>query len=151
MNKGTKAKLIADVFKATVIRIANRANRTQSNIDQWYNVMLIELTQPDLDKFIKQDQSYHKATIQSSVNGSLTDLKGSVHNASQQGFISRTVEINPSAKLYKWVNDSSRVCSDCASRDGRVETLADWEDLGTPKSGFSVCGEFCHCRLEPVN
>lgn len=79
--------------------------------------------------------------------------------------------IGPKQQNYKWIcgpcmseglkryiieegidgDPNSDTCPDCTPRNGRVETLEIWELLGGPKSGFSVCGVDCTCRLVPVN
>jgi len=50
---------------------------------------------------------------------------------------------------WRWVTVSAKPCPDCAERHGQVETWEDWEILGLPKSGFSICQEKCKCRLVP--
>jgi len=50
---------------------------------------------------------------------------------------------------YRWITVSAKPCPDCAERHGQVETLEDWELIGLPGSGFSVCQENCKCRLVP--
>jgi|GEM_PF-1226829 len=58
---------------------------------------------------------------------------------------------NAGVKEYRWVTVSEHPCPDCAERHGQVETMEDWELIGLPKSGFSVCQENCKCRLVPVD
>ena len=48
----------------------------------------------------------------------------------------------------QWVSvGSPRICVDCQDRIGEVRTWNEWEALGLPASGFSVCKEFCYCQL----
>lgn len=50
----------------------------------------------------------------------------------------------------KWVSvGSPRICPDCKKRIGEIRTWNQWEALGLPGSGFSVCKEFCYCQLVP--
>ena len=46
---------------------------------------------------------------------------------------------------------SSDICPDCRPRQGRIETMELWELIGEPRSGFSMCGTDCTCRLVPVD
>jgi len=39
-------------------------------------------------------------------------------------------------------------CPDCDIRHGETGTLAYFQNIGLPKSGFSVCQEKCGCSLE---
>ena len=48
----------------------------------------------------------------------------------------------------QWVSvGSPRICVDCEDRIGEIRTWNEWEALGLPASGFSVCKEYCHCPL----
>ena len=38
---------------------------------------------------------------------------------------------------------------DCEARIGQVETWEQWEALGFPATGFSLCKESCYCQLVP--
>ena len=51
---------------------------------------------------------------------------------------------------FKWVSvGSPKICADCESRVGEVDTWENWQALGLPASGFSVCKENCYCQLIP--
>ena len=51
---------------------------------------------------------------------------------------------------FRWVSvGSPRICDDCASRVGQVDTWENWQAEGLPGSGFSVCKENCYCQLIP--
>ena len=49
-----------------------------------------------------------------------------------------------------WVSVvTPKICVDCSSRIGEIRSWNEWEALGLPASGFSVCKEFCYCQLVP--
>ena len=51
---------------------------------------------------------------------------------------------------FRWVSvGSNRICVDCEARIGQIETWEEWEALGFPATGFSVCKESCYCQLIP--
>ena len=51
---------------------------------------------------------------------------------------------------FQWVSvGSSKICVDCEARIGQIETWEQWEALGYPATGFSVCKENCYCQLVP--
>lgn len=51
---------------------------------------------------------------------------------------------------FQWVSvGSSKICEDCEARIGQIETWEQWEALGYPATGFSVCKENCYCQLVP--
>ena len=52
--------------------------------------------------------------------------------------------------MFRWVSvGTPKICGDCAARIGEVKSWEEWEALGLPASGFSVCKEFCYCQLVP--
>ena len=51
---------------------------------------------------------------------------------------------------FRWVSvGTPKICGDCTARIGQVRSWEEWESLGLPASGFSVCKEFCYCQLVP--
>ena len=51
---------------------------------------------------------------------------------------------------FRWVSvGSPNVCPDCEERIDQVSSWNDWESVGVPASGFSVCKENCYCQLIP--
>ena len=51
---------------------------------------------------------------------------------------------------FTWVTVSGhRICSDCQERAGTVLPFSDWEAIGLPGSGWSLCGSYCYCILDP--
>ena len=44
---------------------------------------------------------------------------------------------------------SPKICVDCEDRISLVRSWNEWEAVGLPASGFSVCKEFCYCQLIP--
>lgn len=59
------------------------------------------------------------------------------------------VEENPDAAVWEWITTSADPCDDCRPRHGLMRRYQEWESLGLPRSGFSVCGENCKCALVP--
>ena len=54
--------------------------------------------------------------------------------------------------MMQWVSvGTPKICVDCESRIGQVRSWEEWEVLGLPASGFSVCKEFCYCQLIPAD
>ncbi len=52
---------------------------------------------------------------------------------------------------FQWVTAGNNVCPDCKERAGRVQQYSYWELAGLPRSGFSICGANCNCRIIPAS
>ena len=52
---------------------------------------------------------------------------------------------------FTWVTVSGhRICLDCEQRAGDTLPFSEWESLGLPGSGWSLCGSYCYCVLDPT-
>tara|TARA_Y100000004_G_scaffold97144_1_gene108720 strand:- start:31725 stop:32948 length:1224 start_codon:yes stop_codon:yes gene_type:complete len=52
---------------------------------------------------------------------------------------------------FEWITVSGhRICIDCTGREGMIMPFKEWESLGFPGSGWSVCGGYCYCVIDPV-
>lgn len=53
--------------------------------------------------------------------------------------------------MFAWVTvNASEACKDCQARQGKTGTVADFDRLGRPGSGKTVCGSRCFCMLLPA-
>ena len=50
-----------------------------------------------------------------------------------------------------WVAVLVHTCNDCLPRHGVTKSFREWESLGLPRSGFSVCGRNCQCSIFPAS
>lgn len=58
---------------------------------------------------------------------------------------------NSDEQAWQWVTVGDlRVCKDCQPRHGEIHSVDEWERLGIPKSGFSVCEDRCRCMILPA-
>ena len=83
---------------------------------------------------------------------------GELRNTIKRGIVSATMHASRVGqdRIYgdsvgmQWVSvGTPRICVDCEDRIGEVRSWDEWESLGLPASGFSVCKEFCYCQLIP--
>ena len=78
-------------------------------------------------------------------------IKRAVVLGVMQGFRVGQDNIYGDSLNFKWVSiGSPKVCKDCEERIGLIRTWDEWEKLGVPASGFSVCKEHCYCQLIPI-
>lgn len=52
---------------------------------------------------------------------------------------------------WQWLTISNKPCPDCEARAGKVMPLKQWERIGLPGSGRTICGKYCRCKLMPVS
>lgn len=52
-------------------------------------------------------------------------------------------------KKYRWVAVLVNTCPDCEDRHAKVRSWDEWEALGLPRSGNTVCKQHCRCVLLP--
>ena len=83
---------------------------------------------------------------------------GEFRNTIKRGIISATMHASRVGqdRIYgdsvnmQWVSvGTPKICVDCEPRIGEIRTWNEWEAVGLPASGFSVCKEFCYCQLVP--
>ena len=84
---------------------------------------------------------------------------GEFRNTIKRGIVSTTMHasrigqdrIYGDSVAMQWVSvGSPKICIDCTDRIGLVRSWEEWESVGLPASGFSVCKEFCYCQLIPT-
>ena len=83
---------------------------------------------------------------------------GEFRNTIRRGIISATMQASRIGqdRVYgdsmnmRWISvGTPKICPDCEERIGEVRSWNEWELVGLPASGFSVCKEFCYCQLIP--
>ena len=83
---------------------------------------------------------------------------GEFRNTIKRGIVSSVMQasrmgqdrVHGDRMRFRWVSvGTPKICGDCTSRIGEVRSWEEWESLGLPASGFSVCKEFCYCQLVP--
>lgn len=79
-----------------------------------------------------------KSNLKNSVKSAINGASSEASNRTQQA---------AGITEFTWVTISAKPCPDCDDRAGETGTMEFWEAAGKPKSGFSVCGTNCKCRL----
>ena len=83
---------------------------------------------------------------------------GEFRNTIKRGIVSATMQasrigqdrIYGDSGTMRWGSvGTPKICPDCEMRIGEIRSWDEWEALGLPASGFSVCKEFCYCQLVP--
>lgn len=54
-------------------------------------------------------------------------------------------------QFYVWVSvGDAKICDSCHTLHGQVFAMDQWEDIGLPGAGQTLCGERCRCTLVPT-
>jgi hypothetical protein len=61
-----------------------------------------------------------------------------------------TFEAKGYAKFIWITPNGAAACPDCQNRQSVILTIAEWERMGRPGSGKTVCGANCYCTLIPA-
>ena len=74
-----------------------------------------------------------------------------VEGINQSGQAGSFQAYDPEEKtIFTWVTVAGhKICHDCSPRGGQRATLKEWEEQGMPATGWSVCGGYCYCILDP--
>ena len=85
---------------------------------------------------------------------------GEFRNTIKRGIVSATMQASRVGqdRVYgdnvdmQWGSvGSPKICPDCEDRISQIRSWDEWESLGLPASGFSVCKEFCYCQIIPAS
>ena len=83
---------------------------------------------------------------------------GEFRNTIKRGIVSATMQASRVGqdRVYgdrldmQWVSvGSPKICPDFEGIISQIRSWDEWEAVGLPASGFSVCKEFCYCQLVP--
>lgn len=140
--------LFWELFTSTSVGMTHEIIRAISQLDSFVQQMKIQISPEAVDMLLSTTESTVSNTTIRNLKKNLTNgIKGSANTAYQTGMNYQIVQSNKRDQLFRWVNTGDRTCADCSDRDERIETLDTWINIGLPKSGFSVCGNRCNCRL----
>jgi hypothetical protein len=130
-------------------QLAYSANGTQLVIDAF-----AETSKLTVDAILGLTEQGLLQTVQNSLNGwgnkVLNILQETYTIAYTDGNMEFTLQedaydIN---QEYTWeLGGSVKHCPDCLARAGMKMTYAEWVEIGTPRTGCTVCGGYCQCEL----
>ena len=90
------------------------------------------------------------AEIDAFGNAILSNLVGGTRQAAQLGLETYQKTTYTPGQEYRWQTESGNPCPDCVGRSGyEPMTMEEWEAIGTPKTGATICGSHCMCVLVP--
>lgn len=129
-------------------RVATSASITVLRLDELINTMIKSGMSKDSIKSVLLADLNEGGRI-------FGEFRNAIKNTTSQAVTNASFEAEKfvynekGIESFRWVSAGNNVCPDCAERAGRVQQYNYWELAGLPRSGFSVCGANCNCRIVP--
>ena len=96
----------------------------------------------------KASSTLVSAEVDAFANSIISQLVGGTRQAAQLGVETFQRQNHGAGQEYRWQTESGNPCPDCAGRAGyEPMTLDEWEAIGLPRQGATVCGTHCMCVL----
>lgn len=144
----TKAALAREVETIDILLNA-KVGRTAITLDEYIQLRLVQgATLDTIKKALLVDLKTGGRIFGEFTNAMKPTFAGSTNRFHDVGLLSET-DIDD--KL-KWVAVLVNTCPDCVARHKTwpARTWDEWEKVGLPKTGATVCKEHCKCFLAPV-
>lgn len=142
---------VADVtFKALQINIEAQSARTALTLREYIETQkALGVADDVLEQALLEDLSTG-GRIFGEFNRSLgLNLQGRMGQLANQASDIEFGE-DPDEQMI-WIAALVNTCPDCLPRHGEVDTRANWEIRGEPRTGWSVCRLNCQCQLLPAS
>lgn len=128
------------------ISLIAKVSRTAITLDEYIEIRLsqgttIEVIRADLLKDLNEGGRIFGEFL----NAVKPTFAGSVGRFRDVGAIA---EIGIEKK-WRWVAVLVNTCPDCLKRHNQAKIWEDWEAEGLPRTGATVCKEWCKCVLVP--
>jgi hypothetical protein len=128
--------------------LGSKAVQAATTLEEYINVRLlqgvgIETIKAELIKDLMEGGRIFgsfRSAIRATANG-VSNRMRDVAEFSEIGLIEK----------YRWSAVLIKTCPDCLERHGQVKTWEEWEAEGMPRTGHTVCKEFCRCVLLPAD
>lgn len=152
MNPAELDQLIFDLLIRKARDLSFRATDKQLIVDR-YVASQDELDPDTLRELITTGQA---TVVQQALNTYGNVIRSQINEmldfSYSRGTVTYTLRNTEDGDILTWdahpeVAQGGKSCPDCAARDGQKKTRVEWEALGTPGTGWSLCGGYCHCTL----
>ena len=129
-------------------RVATASSITVLRLDEIINTMIQSGMSKESIREVLVSDLLEGGRIFGEYRNAIKNTTGqAITNASSQA--EKFVYNKEGIERFRWITAGNNVCPDCEDRAGGVESFKFWELAGLPRSGFSVCGANCNCRIVP--
>jgi len=143
-----RENLLTREIETMEIQLLAGARRTIVTLEEYISVRLLQGA---------SKKAIYDALIQDLNTGGriFGEFRNSIR-ATSNAVISRSrdtavIEETGMEERLRWVAVlDERTCPDCNENHGKEKTWGEWERDGLPRTGATVCRNFCRCILAPV-
>lgn len=133
-------------LNAMAIFLTSKAAKTALTIDEFVQARLaLGATKQAIEQQLIDDLNNNGRIFSEFRRSVKATARGSVNRVRDIGYFS---EFGVDRE-YRWSAVLVKTCPDCIDRHGQVKSWDEWEAVGLPRTGSTVCRENCHCVLIP--
>lgn len=132
---------------AMAIFLTTKARKTAITIDEFVQTRLtLGATPQEIEGALLDDLNNNGRMFSEFRRAVKSTARGSVNRVRDISYFS---EFGVDRK-YRWSAILVKTCPDCLARHGKSMLWEEWEKVGLPRTGATVCRENCHCVLIPT-
>ena len=144
-------KILSDLtereIEAFEIYLSTKGQRFALSLDEFIRTSILQGATVDqirttlLDDLENNGRIFgeFKRSVKATANGNLTRIRN----------ITQVAELGDIK--YRWVAILVNTCQDCLSRHGNIKSWDEWQQVGLPATGQTVCLQNCKCALIPAD
>lgn len=130
------------------IYLFSKASRTAISIEEYIDSRLAQgATRESIEKYLLDDLNNNGRIFAEFRNSIKATTNGVIARSRDNALFS---EYGVDEK-YRWVAVLVNTCPDCLDRHGLELFYSQWEEIGLPRTGTTVCKENCKCMLLPAD
>ena len=139
-------ELMAREMGILAINLTAEANTAAITLERFIQMRLLSGASPESIEAQLQDDLVNGGRIFGGFKNAIKSTAiGSTNRVRDVGYYSEF----ETTKNYRWSAVLVNTCPDCLERHNQVKTWEEWEIEGLPRTGATVCREYCHCALIP--
>lgn len=137
-----------ELMQSFLANVADGANGVSIRVDAVIRRLGAFLTQDDFEQLVLTRSSIVLSEVDAGKSIIRSTLAQMVVQAGQEAYDLKTKQYIRQDEPLKWQTESGRPCPDCVDRSSwGTRTYNEWEAVGLPKYGATICGQRCQCVL----
>jgi len=149
-------KIIRENEQQLVATLDANTKRYVVSTSQWLgNMLLNNVPKAGVKETVEAEIKERKRETGTFFRETVADTQGQIFKAADSAaHYAFNYELEAEGKseekiMWRWVTFFTRSCPDCVDRHDKVWTYPEWEMIGVPRTGTTVCRSHCHCVLVP--